>query len=72
MTKPQWNTIQPGTTRVQMKSWEIDRTVNPPKPKDILLTGTVIRINSNWSQVLVHWDRGTEVWHGRTQLELLT
>lgn len=34
--------------------------------------GTVIRINTNWSQVLVRWDETlTEIWYGRLGLELV-
>lgn len=69
MTKKQWYDIRIGTTRVKT---DITMYANGTfTSKEI--TGTVHRMNSNWSQCTVLWDHKTEesVWYGRTQLEIL-
>lgn len=62
MTKSQWNKIEVGTKVVH----ETRNHDNTPK----LCFGTIIRINSNGSQALVRFDTGTEIWYGRTGIEL--
>jgi hypothetical protein len=59
MTKNQWRNLRVGA-RVTMKI------------TNKVYNGTIIRINSNWSQVLVKWD-GTkdEIWYGRLGIEIL-
>jgi hypothetical protein len=59
MTKSQWQSLRIGT-RVTMT---LDNKV---------YNGTIVRNNSNWSQVLVRWDDTlTEIWYGRLGIELL-
>lgn len=71
MTKKEWYEVWLGV-RVINKTWIIDRTVKPPQSVDVILTGTVVRVNANCSQALVKWDGhdGT-IWYGRTGIELL-
>lgn len=62
MTKSEWNKSFKGT-RVTMKTW---------KPVDVILNGTIVRSNSNHSQVLVKWDEtDNEIWYGRLGIELI-
>lgn len=67
MTKGQWQNLKLGA-RVKT---ELPNLYGDGK---VLYKGTVIRANSNWSQVLVRWDgdeAGNEIWYGRLGLELL-
>ena len=66
MTKSEWRNIKVGS-KVVHKTW----TIIEGKPVDIILSGSVIRINSNRSQVLVKWDStDNEIWYGRLGLEI--
>ncbi len=59
MTKNQWRNLIVGS-RVTM---QINNKV---------YNGTIVRKNSNWSQVLVKWDdTGNEIWYGRLGIEIL-
>lgn len=59
MTKNQWRNLIVGS-RVTMKI------------TNKVYNGTVIRNNSNWSQVLVKWDdTKDEIWYGRLGIEIL-
>jgi hypothetical protein len=63
--KDKWNSW-PGT-RVINKTWKpVDG-----KPVDVVLHGTVVRSNSNGSQVLVKFDDNNnfESWYGRLGIE---
>ncbi len=62
MTKSQWNNIKVGN-KVVHHTFNLDGT---PKA----CQGIIIRINSNGSQALVRLESGTEIWYGRTSLEL--
>lgn len=67
MNKVDWYNLWKGD-RVEMKTWKpVDG-----KPVDIVLIGTVIRLNSNRSQALVKWDNSdSEIWYGRLGIELI-
>lgn len=67
MTKANWYNLWKGD-RVETKTWKpVDG-----KPVDVILKGTVIRLNSNRSQALVKWDDSeSEIWYGRLGLELI-
>jgi len=65
MTKKEWSNITEGC-RVTMQRY--DHRVNA----DITYTGTVKRLNSNYSQALVKWDNtGSEIWYGRLGIEMI-
>jgi len=66
MTKKQWLNLKIGDS-VTHKTWKpVDG-----KPVDVILSGNIIRSNSNHSQVLVKWnDAGFESWYGRLGIEL--
>lgn len=71
MTKAQWRKLIPGA-RVTKTLPDIDRTQGKPVFVNKVFNGTVIRANSNWSQVLVHWDDSrSELWYGRLGIEIL-
>lgn len=69
MTKSQWNNL---TTDLKVKknSWDLDRTVTPNVPKTVVFLGKIVRFNSNASQVLIEYEGGSNVWEGRTTIEL--
>ena len=59
MTKKEWSNI-----------WKDQRVTMTLHEK--VYKGTVIRVNSNFSQALVRWDEsGTEIWYGRIGIYLL-
>jgi hypothetical protein len=69
MTKSQWNSLRVGVN-VKKHSWDIDRTVTPNVPKNVVFLGKIVRFNSNASQVLIEYESGSNVWEGRTTIEL--
>ncbi len=71
MTKKQWQSIKPGS-RVWMKHTDLERQMDGNlMPKEIILRGEIIRVNSNHSQVIVKWDdKEPLMWYGRLSLEL--
>lgn len=59
MTKKEWSNI-----------WKDLRVTMTRDGK--IYTGTVIRVNSNFSQALVRWDEtNSEIWYGRLGIEVL-
>lgn len=66
MTKGQWFKLKAGD-KVVYKTWKpVDG-----KPFDVVLNGTVVRMNSNHSQAFVKFGNdGFESWYGRLTLEL--
>jgi hypothetical protein len=62
MTKKEWSSIRIGT-KVCHNTFTIHG-------KEIYFLGTVVRFNSNGSQVLVEFNDGTNNWYGRLGLEL--
>lgn len=66
MTKKEWLHLRPNM-EVIYKTWKpVDG-----KPVDVILEGTVVRMNSNHSQALVKFnDEGFESWYGRLGLEM--
>ena len=71
MTEKEWSNIKIGQ-RVKMNSWDIDKSQDPPKPIDITYYGTIVKANFNFSQVLVKFDSGLEVWKGRLGIEVIS
>lgn len=70
MTKNEWKTIRVGTkvTKTGYYGRNSDNTALTLKT----LIGTVKRINSNCSQILVLWDDDNyDMWYGRTGVELV-
>jgi hypothetical protein len=65
MTKKEWLITKEGT-KVK-REWPV---INDGKVEMQTHHGKVIRSNFGHHQVLVRWESGTEVWHGRTQIEL--
>jgi len=64
MTKKQWSNIHIGM-RVTM-------TLSDLQGIPRVYTGSVIRLNSNYSQALVRWDgQDTETWYGRLGIECI-
>ena len=70
MTKGQWNNIRVGT-RVWMNHNGLEWVDGKCQIKPQILTGTIVRINSNGSQALVDWG-DNQIWYGRLSLELVT
>ena len=66
MTKKEWLYLRPNMEVIH-KTWKpVDG-----KPVDVILEGTVVRMNSNHSQALVKFnDEGFESWYGRLGLEM--
>ncbi|MFA6570775.1 MAG: hypothetical protein WCT77_06005 [Bacteroidota bacterium] len=59
MTKKQWGNVWVGSRVTMMLDQKTYK-------------GIVIRVNSNFSQVLVRWDEdNAEIWYGRLGIELL-
>lgn len=62
MTKGQWKNLRPCT--------RVTTTLPDLNGGSEIFKGVVVKRNSNWSQVLVKWDKGVEMWHGRLEIEI--
>ena len=69
MTKKEWYSLQIGT-RVFTESNKLERVDGKVISTKVILTGTIERINSNRSQVVVNWGDCTN-WYGRLGIELV-
>lgn len=68
MTKKEWRNLKPGI-RVSMTLSAIAET---RAIYNKVYTGTIVKANSNWSQVFVKWDdEETGMWYGRLGIEIL-
>ena len=72
MTKKEWYSLVVGS-KVWKKHNDLEWTDGKCVSKEVYLYGSVIRLNSNRSQVLVIWDgRDSDgTWYGRLGIELV-